>query len=260
MHPVSRASGQSRDSLDAESLAMESSALAEPLDLSVVIPTFDEEANVGPVVAEVREVCEQLGLAHEILVVDGGSHDQTAARATASGARVILQTQPGYGAALTEAFAQTRGRFVVTLDSDLSHPPQILGTLYRHRDRAEILIASRYVAGGRATMPLSRLLLSRILNRVFAWFLDMPIADLSSGFRLYHANVLRSIATENRDFSFLQELLVKAYSAGYRVEEIPFHYVPRKHGYSKARILRFGISYVKLLRKSRRLRRRSLRA
>lgn len=233
----------------------EETSHALTIDLSVVIPTFDEESNVGPVVTEVRQVCEQLGLRHEILVVDGGSRDQTAARARDAGARVIVQRRPGYGAALAEAFAEARGRFVVTLDSDLSHPPQILRTLYGSRHRAEILIASRYVKGGQANMPWSRLLLSRVLNRVFARYLALPIADLSSGFRLYHTDVLRVIRTEHTDFSFLQELLVKAYSAGYRVEEIPFHYFPRKHGYSKARVIRFGISYLKLLRKSRGLRR-----
>lgn len=229
-------------------------ASEQALDLSIVIPTFEEEGNVGSVVTEVRAVCGQLGIEHEVLVCDGGSQDATVARAKEAGARVILQKRAGYGAALQEAFAEVRGRYVITLDSDLSHPPNVIRGLYRNRHRGEILIASRFVKGGQANMPLFRKVLSRILNGVFGIYLAMPVKDLSSGFRLYHADLLRRIATEHTDFSFLQEILVRAYSAGYRVQEIPFHYFPRVHGYSKARIIKFGFSYLKLLRRSRRLR------
>jgi len=76
------------------------------------------------------------------------------------------------------------------MDADLSHPPTFVADLWAHRDEAEVLVASRYVPGGAATMPLLRALLSRILNRVFARGLGVPLEDLSSGFRLYRTSVL----------------------------------------------------------------------
>jgi dolichol-phosphate mannosyltransferase len=226
-----------------------------PIEISVVIPAKNEAGNIGEAVRGVRRVSESLKIGYEVLVVDGGSSDATAAEAEAAGAQVIRQTRPGYGAALKEAFAKAQGRFVLTMDSDLSHPPNVLRSLYRQRHRAEILIASRYIKGGKANMPLLRKCLSVVLNRVFARVLDLPVADLSSGFRLYRKKVLSAVSAENDDFSFLQEVLVKGYCAGYSVHEVPFHYFPRVNGVSKARILRFGISYLKLLFASWRLRR-----
>lgn len=225
------------------------------LELSLAIPTLDEEGSIAVVVQGCRRVCEALGVSYEILVVDGGSGDATAERAEQAGARVIRQKRPGYGAALREAFAQARGRYVATLDSDLSHPPDVLKLLYRNRDRADLLIASRFVRGGLAIMPLHRRLLSLVLNRVFSRVLAVPVADLSSGFRLYRRDMLSRLEARHDDFSFLQEILVAAYVAGYSVHEVPFHYFPRLSGSSKARIFEFGISYLKLLRRSSQVRR-----
>lgn len=221
------------------------------MDLSIIIPALDEEGCVGQAVADVHGVCRGMGLDYEIFVVDGGSRDRTALLAQRAGATVLAQREPGYGAALREGFAAASGDWVATMDSDLSHPPRILRTLYWNRERGDLLIASRYVKGGLADMPLHRKWLSQVLNRVFARVLDLPIADLSSGFRLYRRSVLRDVDARHSDFSFLQEILVGAYSAGFRVLEIPFQYSPRHSGASKARIFAFGPSYLRLLRASR---------
>ncbi len=234
--------------------ASPAATVAADLDLSVVVPTLNEESNIALVVQHCRRVCESLGIDFEILVVDGGSTDETTRRAAGAGAQVISQTRPGYGAALREAFSQARGRYIATMDSDLSHPPDVLRRLYRNRHRAELVIASRFIRGGLAIMPLHRRLLSVVLNQMFSRVLAVPVADLSSGFRLYHRDMLRDLHAVHDDFSFLQEILVAAYSSGYAVLEVPFHYFPRVHGYSKARIFKFGISYLKLLRRSRTLR------
>jgi len=239
--------------VDAPQLA-DSQTAQTAVELSVVIPTLNEEGNIGPVVQGCRRVCEALGIEHEILVVDGRSRDATAERAAEAGAQVIVQEEPGYGAALRAAFARAQGRYVATMDSDLSHPPDVLRSLYRNRDRADLLIASRFTRGGLAVMPFHRRFLSVVLNRVYSRVLSIPVRDLSSGFRLYRRDMLRELDAQDRDFSFLQEVLVKAYVAGYSVHEVPFHYLPRVKGSSKARILEFGISYAKLLGRSWRLR------
>jgi glycosyltransferase involved in cell wall biosynthesis/predicted SAM-dependent methyltransferase len=224
------------------------------VDLSIVIPALDEEATIALVVEGVRRVCAGMGIDYEVLVVDGGSADATLENAEAAGARVLRQSRPGYGAALREAFAQARGRHIATMDSDLSHPPDVLRVLHRDCEVADLLIASRFRRGGLAVMPLHRRVLSRVLNGVFSRILDIPVADLSSGFRLYRREMLRDLEVRNDDFSFLQEILVAAYNQGYAVYEVPFHYQPRQHGRSKARIVAFGISYLRLLGRSRRLR------
>lgn len=223
-------------------------------EVSVVIPTLNEAGNVEMLLNGLRSTFRALGTDYEIIVVDAGSTDATVEKTQALGVRVHRQQRPGYGSALIEGMRLACGRYVLTMDADLSHNPNVVRRLYRNRKRADILIASRYVRGGYAHMPLSRRLLSAVLNRAYARVLDLPVRDLSSGFRLYRRAVLKDLQLEQQDFSLLEEVLVKAYAEGYSVEEIPFHYHPRKSGTSKAKVVAFGISYSKLLLRLWRLR------
>jgi dolichol-phosphate mannosyltransferase len=215
-------------------------------DLSVVIPTLDEGASIGELVRRVRARAEALGATHEIVVVDGGSTDGTPRWATEAGARVVTQAGRGYADALLTGLREARGRFVLTMDADYSHDPDFLDALWRGRADAEVLIASRYVAGGHAQMPWSRRVLSAILNAVSRWLLSLPVRDLSSGYRLYHRKAIVPEARA-RHFDVLLELLTRAHGEGWRVAEVPFHYRPRAAGRSHVALLRFGIAYARTL-------------
>ena len=94
-------------------------------------------------------------------------------------------------------------------------------------------------------MPVFRHALSRFVNLLFSRGLDLGVRDMSSGFRLYNSHALDLCAIESKDFDILQELLVKALANGYTVIEIPFTYQPRRYGSSQARVLCFGLAYIK---------------
>ncbi len=221
------------------------------MDLSVIIPTKNEAENIGTAVREAAGTCRDLGIAFEIIVVDAGSRDETASLAAKAGAEVLRQEEPGYGGAILMGFRAARGKYVLTMDADLSHPPAFIRTLWNARESADFIIASRFVPGGHADMPLPRLLLSRVLNSFFRLGLSVPVRDLSSGFRLYRKEILDSAAFSGTDFNVLQNLLVRLYCAGFSVREVPFYYRPRKAGASNARVLAFGISYLKTFRRLR---------
>lgn len=218
-----------------------------PPDLSVVIPAWDERENLEVMLPAMRSVLNGIAINFEILVVDGGSKDGTREAAERLGARVIPQRERGYGGALLAGFAASRAPYVVTMDADLSHPPDFLEEFWRQRETAAMLIASRYIPGGQAEMNWFRKLLSLILNKTFAVVLKIPVKDLSSGFRMYRRPVLDGLKLESRDFDILQELLVKIHARGWRIREIPMHYMPRGTGRSHARLLRFGLAYGRLL-------------
>ncbi len=219
--------------------------MASSCDVSLVVPTLSERRNVEQLVPALRRTLEALCLRGEILILEGPSSGATAAAAMALGARAISVPSSGYGEAIRVGLREARGDYVVTLDADLSHDPEVVARLWAARDPLAIGIASRYVPGGSATTSRLRSFLSRILNDVFARGLSLPVRDLSSGFRIYPASAARRLAARANDFDILIELLVRAYAGGWRIVEIPFHYAPRRLGSSKARILRLGRAYAR---------------
>jgi dolichol-phosphate mannosyltransferase len=220
---------------------------AGPDSLSVLILTYNEGGNIASVLRAVRKTLAATDHPYEMLVIDGGSTDDTVEAARAEGARVVLQSSKGYANALREGFSLCTGDYVVALDADQSHDPKLLLDLLAHRREADLVIASRYIPFGHAVMPATRRALSYVLNRVFAFVLDLPIKDMSSGFRLYSRRMLEELTLEGRFFDILPEIAVKAYVRGYRVREIPFHYQPRKEGQSNARVFKFGLAYLRTL-------------
>jgi dolichol-phosphate mannosyltransferase len=216
-------------------------------ELTVLVPAWNEAANLAWVIPRLQDVLNHIGVAYEILVVDAGSTDGTAETARRLGARVYAQRERGFGRALAEGFACARGSFIVTMDADVSHDPWFLRDLWEARERADIVIASRYVEGGQSGSGWTRHVLSRILNETYRRVLALAIHDLSSNFRLYRREVVEACRIHGRDFEALEEILVRAINEGYRVAEVPFHYRPRAGGASKARILRFGWRLARML-------------
>jgi dolichol-phosphate mannosyltransferase len=216
-------------------------------DLAVLIPALNERENLELLLPALRETLEGLGISWEIIVADGGSRDGTAEAAAHRGARVIRQRESGYGAALLEAIAASEARYVATMDADLSHRPTFLEDLWKFREEAEVLIASRYVPGGRSQTHWFRRVCSRVLNVVYARALSLPLRDLSSGFRLYRRDILHGLRCQARDFDVLEEILIKVHAQGFHIRELPFRYLSRGTGRSHARLLKFGWAYLKTL-------------
>jgi dolichol-phosphate mannosyltransferase len=212
--------------------------------VSVVIPAWNEAGTMPELLRRIRAVLAPLAREIEVLVVVPAPDDPTADVARAGGAEVIVQKRPGYGGALKEGLLASRGDYVVTMDADLSHPPEAIAEIMAHRADAEVVIASRYVAGGSARMSSSRRLLSHILNLVYRRILAVPVRDMSSGFRGYQRRLLDELTLESEKYDILEEILVKIYSLGGRVVEIPFDYQPTSTSRSHANVLGFTPSFV----------------
>ena len=224
------------------------------MDLSIILPVVNERDNLLVLIPRLRGVMAREGLDFEILVIDGGSSDGTPEAATQLGARVMPERRRGYGGALETGFAAARGDYLLTLDADLSHEPDFAAKLWRAREQADIVIASRYTRGGTAYGDLTRRLLSGLLNLFMRRVLSMPVRDMSSGFRLYRREALAGLQFEGRNFEVVEEILVKAYARGFSVFEVPFTYFPRESGSSHARLLRFGLDLMRFTFKLWRLR------
>jgi dolichol-phosphate mannosyltransferase len=214
------------------------------MDFSVVIPALNEAGNLPVLLEHLQRILPRLTPNFEILVVDGGSSDDTVGVARRFGLDCWTQSRPGLTRALLEGFARARGTYILTMDGDHSHDPNYIESLWAEREKADLVIASRYVRGGNAEMPILRWTLSRILNQIFRTVLSTQFRDLSSNFRLYRAAALRNMECKAIHYDGLPEILIRLQAQGRTIREVPFTYKPRLHGQSKARIVPFARAYI----------------
>lgn len=210
----------------------------------MVLPADGDGRHVATALTQLEAALAPLGVRREFLVVLSGP-DAAVQAAAAGRARVVTAATAGYGAALAAGFAAAAGTFVLTIDADVVQPGSITQALWASRAAGEVIIGSRYVAGGAARMPALRTRASRALNAVFGRGLSLGVRDMSSGVRLYRASILRGLGPLPAGLDALQAILVKAYADGWRVVEVPFVYEAAPHGASQARTTRFATDYLR---------------
>src|SRR5437899_1710003 len=118
------------------------------MDLSIILQAANERPFLEALFPRLAAVLQQNRVRFELILVDGGSSDGTREWAAKSGATVVTPKFPGYGGGLLAGFAAASGEYCLTLDADMSHEPEFVAKLWRARDRADIVVASRYVRGG----------------------------------------------------------------------------------------------------------------
>ena len=223
-------------------------------EVAIAIPCLNEARNLESLLPQIQKVIAHFKIPAQVVVVDGGSVDDTVQVAERFGATVLHQRGVGYGAAIGSALKDIECEYVITMDGDCSHPPVMLHYLYRERHAAEIVIASRYVPQGYADMPRWRRVLSGLLNKSFGVMLGLPVLDLSSGYRLYRRDAVQKLDLQMQTFAVLQEALIKSYCEGYAIKEIPMHFSPGVHGRNHAKLVRLGRDYLRTFRAMWRLR------
>ena len=225
--------------------------------LSLVVPCFNEEHGVRPLVAALRDACDALAprYAVEILFVDDGSVDETAAQLEAAcralpAARVLRHARNrGLGAALRTGFAAATGELIATTDSDCTYDPRELPALLRLIEAgADVALASPYHPQGRVEqVPAYRLVLSRTLSWLYRAVTGASVHTYTSLFRVYRAEVIRTVRFESDGFLAMAELAVGALLAGFRVAEHPACLRVRQYGASKAAIARLIRDHARFL-------------
>ena len=225
-------------------------------ELSIILPAYREADSLRQMLPVLNEVARSLTTNYEIIVIDTEQPlDDTPAICRDAGV-VCVPRRGGasYGHALRTALTVAKGQHVVFMDADGSHNPRSLPQLWAERERADLVIASRYVRGGKTENPAVLIFLSLMVNVVFRVVLGLKCYDVSNSFRLYHGDALRSLQLKCDNFDIIEEILIKlSYSRpGYRIKEVPFTFERRKAGTTKRQLLAFAMGYVAtLLRLSR---------
>lgn len=220
--------------------------------VSILIPTLNEAGNIALLLARTLAVIENGGLAAEVLVVDGGSSDGTQAavqRWTANHPVRFIQSDAKRGLAgdIITGAESARGEFVVVLDADLSHPPEMIPQIIRPllAGTQDMALASRYVPGGAMLdWPWTRWLVSRVATLLVTPLVS--VKDPLSGFFAVRRETLLKLARGMRGFKIALEILARA-DESLRVTEVPIVFQNRLTGRSKFGLRQVGIFLLQLV-------------
>jgi glycosyltransferase involved in cell wall biosynthesis len=207
----------------------------QTLDLSVVVPLYNEVENIDDLFKELKKALDPLGRSYEVLLVDDGSKDGTGARAEALAksepAFRVLRLRRNFGqtAAFSAGFDHARGRVVITSDGDLQNDPADIGPLLAKLDEGE---GYDIVCGWRKNRhdPLSKKIPSYFANRLISWATGVEIHDYGCSLKALRADVVKNIRLYGEMHRFIPAV---ATSIGVRVAEVVVNHRPRTRGVSK---------------------------
>lgn len=234
------------------------------MKVAVVLPAYNEEGNLTPLITALAALDGGDAMALQVIVVNDGSTDGTAAELAALQRRVatlrVVQHPQNQGLARAlktgiAAACEDGCDAAVFMDSDLSHRtddlPRLVGAI---ADGADVALGSRFVpGGGMEGVPLWRVWISRAGNAFGKRVLGLPVRDLTTGYRAVRRSVFERVSLGEDGFTIQLESVVKAYAAGFRIVEVPIVLGTRRHGTSSmnysAALFR---DYWRLLRSCRR--------
>ena len=204
------------------------------MDLSVVIPLYNEQGNVRPLVSRLIETLSRLSLSWEVIIVDDGSTDGSfeILRELAAGEprlRVLrFRRNFGQTAAFAAGFDAAQGQIVVTMDADLQNDPADIPALLDKMAEGYDIVSGWRV--NRQDAFLTRRLPSQIANRLAGWLTRVHLHDYGCSLKAYRLEVIRGIRLYGELHRFIPAL---ASWMGVRIAEIPVHHHPRRSGRSK---------------------------
>ncbi len=224
------------------------------MELSIVIPMFNEAENVEATVSRVKDNLASFNGTYEIVAVNDGSLDNTLeilnrlAKQNGELKVVSYSNNVGRGMALRKGFKESIGEIVVSIDSDLSYSPQyiidFIEVLNREPD-IDFILASPYMPGGGVqNVPALRLLVSKLGNKILRLAMPNRIYTSTGIFRAYRRRVLDSLELESDGKEIHLEILSKAIALGYRAKEIPAVLTGRQKGRSKFKFRKTAVSHL----------------
>lgn len=202
--------------------------------ITVVIPLFNEEATILPLVGQIAAVLAQECSSYSVLLVDDGSSDASWERIREATGRwpghvkaLKLRRNFGKSDALAIGFLHCDTDIVITMDSDMQDDPAEIPKFLRKLEEGFDLVSGWKQ---RRRDPLSKRLPSRLFNSITSLITKVPLHDFNCGFKAYRAQVVKSLRIQGEMHRFIP---VIAAHLGFRVGEVTVNHLPRQHGASK---------------------------
>jgi glycosyltransferase involved in cell wall biosynthesis len=217
--------------------------LPDGATVTIIIPAHNEGAEIGNIIHRIQAIDP----AYDILVIDDGSRDQTAAVASEAGARVISHPYNiGNGAAIKTGSRHATGDIVLMIDADGQHPPESIPLLLEKMDQFTMAVGARTP---RSRVSQYRSLGNTIMRRLAMYLTEAYIADLTSGFRAIHRDVLLEyVHLFPNTYSYPTTITMSLLKDGYPVAWVPMDSIGiRKSGQSGVRPIRDGMRFIAIM-------------
>lgn len=217
--------------------------MIHPVKVSIVIPARNEAANLRGILPRLVALLPEA----EILVVDDGSSDDTAAVCAESRVKHLRHPYPkGNGAAIKTGARAAQGEVIVFMDGDGQHKPEDVPVLIEKFEEGYDMVVGARQTGSQA--GLHRAAANDIFSRFASWMVMQPIADLTSGFRVVCASRFRQfLYLLPNGFSYPTTITMSFFRAGYSVAYLPIHSPRRANGSSHIHPLRDGLRFLLII-------------
>lgn len=219
--------------------------------LTILIPCLNESRTITRAVKDAVAALNQLNVPGEVLVVDNGSHDQSAALASAAGARVASERKQGYGFALRRGFAEARFEHIAMIDADLSYPMDHIPLLFKTLQEGHDFVLGNRLAGKiqpRAMPFLNRYLGTPVLSGILRHFFAIPTYDCNSGLRVFRKTDVSAMDLRSGGMEVASEMLVRVAELNLRYSEVVIPFYRDQRGY-RSHLNRWqdGIRHLRLI-------------
>jgi glycosyltransferase involved in cell wall biosynthesis len=199
--------------------------------ITIVIPALNEEQGIQTTIAAIpRRDLEDMAYRVQILVVDNGSTDKTAALARQAGADVVFESKRGYGRALKTGFNSAIGNVIITADADATYPlesiPLLLGTLAN--EELDFLTTNRFADLDRGAMSRQNMIGNAVLSMATRLMFGLRIKDVESGMWVFRKGILKNLKLHSDSWPLSHEIKIEACCyAKCRWKEMPIRYRAR---------------------------------
>jgi glycosyltransferase involved in cell wall biosynthesis len=224
------------------------------MNLSVVIPVYNEAENIGEILKRVQST----KLAKEILVVDDGSQDGTRAiLAELDGKKkvhvILHERNQGKGAAVVTGLKAAQGEILLIQDADLEYDPRDYATLLQPLEEgiADVVYGSRFLGAPHRVTMFWHLIANRLLTFITNILYNTILTDMETGYKVFRREVIQGMSIRAKRFDFEPEFTAKVLKRHYRIFEVPISFNPRDYSQGKKIGLKDAFSAVWTLLKYR---------
>jgi len=225
--------------------------------ISLVIPLYNEEGNIRPLVDSIVELIIKKKWDSEIVLVDDNSNDQTAEIVDNYSKKYDFivplhrgQEKKGMGFALIEGTKKANGDIIIWTMGDNSDDINTYHKLINKINEGyDMVFAARYIKGGsRGNLDLFKTFLSSGYSKIASLWYGTNLHDITNAFRAFKKNVFEKCNLKSGDFAISPEFAIKAHLNGFKLGEVPTTYTNRKKGKSKFKLIDMGIKYISLFK------------